>query len=93
MKKTIYTIFDHISQIYWIPFFAHNDQDAMRTIGNVVNTPGENDLYLHPSDFELYAIGTFNDQINEIILEPAIPITHVCRCDSLIVRIQNEVEK
>ena len=89
MKKTIYTIYDHVSQTYWHPFFAHNHQDAMRAIGNAVNTPSDNDLYLHSADFDLYSIGTFNDQVNEIIIETSIPIIHICRCDSL----KNELTK
>lgn len=84
MKKTIYTICDHVSQTYWHPFFAFNDQDAMRSIGNIVNTPSDNDLHLHPSDFELLSIGIFNDQVHETIIELTTPIIHICRCDTLV---------
>lgn len=83
MKKTIYTIFDAVTGVYWHPFFAINDQEAIRTVGNAVNTAADNDLFLHPEDFILYSIGTFNDQRDEVILETSVPMNLICRCDSL----------
>ena len=84
MKKTIYTIFDAVTGVYWHPFFAINDDDAKRSIGNAVNTVAENDLFLHPEDFTLYAIGIFCDQRDEDILSITLPIRFLCRCDSLV---------
>lgn len=85
MIKPMYTIFDRVSKTYWIPFCAHNDADAMRAIANAVNTPGDNDLFLHPEDFTIYKIALFNDQSNEPnVIEPIIPIDFIANCQSLM---------
>lgn len=84
MKKTIYTVFDSVTGIYWHPFFAVNDEEAKRSISNAVNTVADNDLFLHPEDFTLYSIGIFNDQRDEVILEASTPMNFICRCDSLL---------
>jgi len=84
MKKILYTIADSVSRTYWQPFAAHNDADAKRAMTNAVNQPGDNDLYLHPEDFHLYRVGFFNDEFDNLIIEPLIPIEMVCRLDSLM---------
>lgn len=90
MKKMIYTVYDSVTEVYWHPFFAFNHEEAKRTIGNAVNAPADNDLSLHPEDFTLYCIGTFNDQVNEVILEPLIPVENICRCDQLITKMDSQ---
>ena len=93
MKKTIYTIFDSVTGVYWHPFFALNNDEANRSIGDIVNKPGENDLFMHPGDFTLYAIGTFCDQRDEEILSVSLPMQFICRCDSLVSPVKDEVFK
>lgn len=86
MKKAIYTIFDQVTQTYWYPFYAVNDQEAKRSISSAVNTPDQNDLYMHPSDFSLYAIGEFSaePQPDIPLISAFSPIKLVCHCQTLI---------
>ena len=87
MQKPMYTIFDRVSRTYWTPFCAHNDEDAKRCLSNVVNVPSENpnDIYLHPEDFDLFHIGTFDDSADSpSIIQSLCPIEFVTRLDSLV---------
>ena len=85
MLKLIYTIYDRVPRTYWTPFCAHNHEDAKRCLSNLVNVPSENDIYLHPEDFDLFHIGTFDDSADSpSIIQSLCPIEFVTRLDSLI---------
>ena len=87
MQKPMYTISDRVSRTFWTPFAAHNDDDAKRAISNAVNTPSDNDIFLHPEDFDLYKIGIFDDSVeNGNIFTPFQPIEFIAKLDSLIHR-------
>lgn len=87
MQKPMYTILDRVSRTYWTPFCAHNDDDAKRCIGNAVNTPSDNDIFLHPEDFDLYKVGMFDDSAeNGNIISTFQPIEFVIKLDSLVFR-------
>lgn len=87
MKKPMYTITDRVSRTYWTPFAAHNDEDAKRAISNAVNQPSDNDIFLHPEDFDLYRIGIFDDSVeNGNIFTPLHPIEFIVKLDSLVYR-------
>jgi len=45
------------------PFFVPKIELAKRDLGNVVNRDSDNNnFHLHPEQFELYQLGTWNDQ-------------------------------
>ena len=90
MKKTLYTIYDTVSQTFWIPFCAFNDRDAQRSVSNLVNQPSDTDVYLHPGDYMLESIAVFDDSDFPIISLIDPPKT-ICRLDSL--KLSNPTEE
>lgn len=55
-----YSIFDNKAKIYSSPFYAINDQVALRNFTAEVNQP-ESMLHKFPNDYCLYCIGKFDD--------------------------------
>lgn len=60
MKLIICTIYDMAVQSHGQPFFARANGEAIRIFVDEVNNPGSR-INKHPSDFELYKIGTYED--------------------------------
>lgn len=45
------------------PFFVPQTPAAVRALRDEVNNPqSQGDMFKHPDDFELYELGTFNDE-------------------------------
>lgn len=63
MLMYMYTIRDSASKLYGRPFYSINVGHAVRGFTDQVNDPrdGQNDLFNHSSDFELFELGTFDD--------------------------------
>lgn len=64
MKYTIVCIRDSASESYGPPQVVPARGSAIRGFQDAVNTPGSsqaNAMHDHPEDFELYAMGTFDD--------------------------------
>lgn len=63
MKYTIISIRDVVANMYSTPTFHQSKGSALRSFGNEVNRADENNtIYKHPNDFEIYALGTFDDE-------------------------------
>lgn len=60
MILKVYSVFDVKAAAYARPFFMVNDQSAVRTFGDYVNTQGE-PPNLHPEDYSLFCLGEFDD--------------------------------
>jgi len=58
-KQFLYTIYDSVAEIYNQPFYAMNDNVAMRIITEIVND-SETNLYKNPLDYILYGIGEYD---------------------------------
>lgn len=62
MKMVIVSILDTAAGAYGRPAFVASEGVAIRQFQDEVNRPHEdNQLYKHPDDFQLYYIGTFDD--------------------------------
>ncbi len=61
MKTNMYVIYDAKAQIYNKPFHQANEQVLMRTVSDLRNEPGT-DIFKHPSDFNLYQTGVYDDE-------------------------------
>lgn len=73
MKLTIVSIRDIVANIYSSPNFVQSKGAALRSFSTEVNRADENNqLYKYPNDFELYALGTFDDEtaIFELYAQP-----------------------
>jgi hypothetical protein len=71
MKVNLYAIYDKITSVFDGPAPGHNDESMMRNFGEVVLKEGSK-LNLHPEDFLLMRVGTWNDATGEI--EPCEPV-------------------
>lgn len=60
MIMRMYALLDEKSKLYGKPFYAHQDGEALRSFGDVVNdkntAPGK-----FPADFTLWKIGEWDD--------------------------------
>ncbi|WNK13072.1 MAG: nonstructural protein [Microvirus sp.] len=83
MLMYIYTVRDAKGQLYGRPFYCHNIGHAIRGFSDQVNDPadGQNDLFKHTEDFELFELGTFDD--NTALIETFPQPKPVCTGSSV----------
>lgn len=63
MKFTIISVRDIVANVYSTPTYHQSRGSALRAFGNEVNRADEqNQIYKYPGDFELYALGFFDDE-------------------------------
>ena len=60
MNINIYAVYDLTAKVFSTPFSSHNDETAIRLIGNMVNSQGHN-YNLNPDHYTLHNIATFDD--------------------------------
>lgn len=86
MKKRMYCVRDN-KTAFWPPMEGYNDVGATRDFEMLVN---KNEMIaLHPGDYDLYFVGTFDDQKG--IFEPVSPIQFVVGATSVLRGV--EIEK
>lgn len=62
MKRLIYCVRDRAAEVFGTPFLVTGEGAAIRDFKNAVNSPSkESPIYNNPEDFELYSLGSFND--------------------------------
>lgn len=62
-KLFVCAVRDIKADMYGQPFFQVSLGMALRSFSDSVNRPDENSLlFKHPADFELYHLGSFDDQ-------------------------------
>lgn len=63
MNLKIYTVRDRAADVYGTPFFMPSHGQAIRSFADEINNPRDgNTLNRHPQDFDLYALGEYDDQ-------------------------------
>lgn len=63
MKLIIISVRDIVADVFGTPQFVLNKGSAIRSFGDEVNRASEdNKFYQHPNDFELFCLGTYNDE-------------------------------
>ncbi|WNK13579.1 MAG: nonstructural protein [Microvirus sp.] len=73
MKYTIISVRDIVANAYSPPTFHQSKGSALRSFSSEVNRADENNtIYKHPNDYELYALGTYEDETAtfEIMAKP-----------------------
>lgn len=64
------TVLDLVSQQYGRPFFTVSTGSAIRGFSDEVNEPHEQSvLYRHPDDFQLFCLGSFDDETGKFALD------------------------
>lgn len=63
----MFAIRDSAAETFHPPFCARATGQATRDFATQINRADkDNPLYLHPEDFELYRVGTYNDNTGTI---------------------------
>lgn len=64
MVVNVYSVFDVKSEVFHMPFYAHNVKDGMRMFHRMLTT---NEVYKgYEEDYRLYHLGTFDDKLGVI---------------------------
>jgi len=63
------------------PFFAQTEAQAVRMVQDLVNSGQQDDVCKHPDDFELWCLGSFDDEFGELVSD----VKAVILCSSLVV--------
>ena len=61
MIYIVVAIRDRAADIYGQPVFVNSLGSAIRSFGDEINNP-ESAISKHPEDFDLYELGSFNDE-------------------------------
>lgn len=81
MKMVVMAVFDVQAQMFQRPFFVATQGVGMRLVADEVNRgQQDNMLWLHPEDFRLFVLGSFDD--NSGLFEAAGLPDLVCDCKS-----------
>lgn len=76
-----YAVYDSKACAFLAPFFAAANGLAIRMFSDAANDPSTT-LHKHPSDFNLYQIGTFDD--SKGILKSEVPAIDLGRASSYL---------
>ena len=63
--KLLVALYDRATEAHAPVMTVNTRNEAIRSFREAVNDPNT-PLYKNPTDFELYQIGTYNDQLGEI---------------------------
>lgn len=64
MIHYVFTVRDSAANLYNPPFYARTAGQAQRDFDHMIQN-GEGAAQAHPGDFELYMLGTYNDETGE----------------------------
>ena len=82
MRYCCFAVRDTCSENFHLPMFFVNRASAVRALSDVVNKPSpDNAYYNHPEHYQLYEIGSFEDEFGTFT--PMTP-TFVVDCQSLV---------
>lgn len=87
----IYTIYDTKAQYYTRPFFARGDETAKRIITNTL-AQKDNEFAMNPEDFQLYHLGSFNEDDGKITSNPPRHILNLVSLVKNLVSLEKPVE-
>nr|DAI99412.1 MAG TPA: DNA binding protein [Microviridae sp.] len=66
MLIRLYSVYDRVAQVYSEPFSAVNDATALRSFTIAQSSP-ESMLYSSPADFQLWYIGSLDNNSGELL--------------------------
>lgn len=70
MNLYVFALRDIKADVYGTPYFSPNVGSAIRSFGDEINRQDANNLlWKHPSDFELYLLGTYDDSCGAFLLD------------------------
>lgn len=69
MKQVVVSIFDRLAEVYSRPVFVATEALAVRSFSDEVNNAEGGDLGKHPGDYDLYVLGSFDDNTGRFGME------------------------
>jgi hypothetical protein len=88
MEKPVVVLFDNVAQAYKDPFYPPTTGVALREFQDAVNDPNNGQLYKHPQDFDLYVIGSWDEQSGKMTVNE-VP-EKLANCSSLKTEVLND---
>lgn len=83
MPKVIVSLKDTAVQVFITPFVAGSNAQAVRSLRDAVNdVSADSDVRRHPEDFELYQLGSYDEETG--IVCATNPIALICRAKDLV---------
>ena len=67
MEKPVVVLYDNVANSYKDPFYPPTKGVALREFQDAVNNPQNAQLHNHASDFDLYVIGTWDEQTGKLV--------------------------
>jgi hypothetical protein len=67
MEKPVVVLYDNVANAYKDPFYPPTRGVALREFQDAVNNPQNAQLHNHASDFDLYVIGTWDEQTGKLV--------------------------
>lgn len=62
MKRIVLAVRDRASDTFGSPFYSVARGQAIRSFSDEINrNVSDNQLWMHPEDFDLYVLGSFDD--------------------------------
>lgn len=69
MELNVYAVLDLKTKAYGQPFYAKTRGEAIRLFTSAVNVEEEKNMWKkYPGDFELYEIGTWDDNLGQFTM-------------------------
>lgn len=83
MRSAVFAVRDTCVGAFLMPMFFPNRAGAVRALGDAVNKAGsDNQFYQHPEHYQLYEIGSFDDEVG--LVESFAAPEFVVDCQSLV---------
>lgn len=85
MIHKVFAVRDTCVGSFMLPMFFQNSAAAVRALGDAVNAPPSKDNLFgtHPEHFQLWYVGSFEDETGVLIPHPNAP-EFVVDCQSLV---------
>lgn len=69
MKLSMFSVKDRATEMFGNPMFLMSTGQAIRSFGDEANRKdAQNQIHIHPEDFDLYLLGTFDTDTAEFEL-------------------------
>lgn len=66
MMLQVYTLHDRVADTYTPPFYASNDEEAIRSVRYQLYSSPTSQLSVFSADYALMLIGSFDDQTGQL---------------------------
>lgn len=87
--KQVFVVKDLAVQAYGLPIFQATAAEAMRSFTDACNQP-DSIIAKHPEDYELYYIGTYDEQTGIMTQEDPQDVQRIARAKDIVQALRKE---